>query len=254
MTLVLVLLTAAPQLAAPGLTPNGAPKEKADAFNEYFAQQVSQLGVRVVTGSEIAAVLGLERQKQLLGCGDEATSCVAELAGALGVTGLITGSVALIGTEWVVILRVVAADGSRVIASYTTRAGDERAVLDLLGDHAADLAGKLRPKAAGGIAGAWPFLAGGAGVLLASGAVCTVISRLAEAQLRGGEGISDFAGVQSARSRGELTQTLSLVLYGVGSAAAIAAAVLFGVSRSEVQASVAVVPGGAFGVVTWRLP
>ena len=70
MMLVALLLTVSPQLAAPGLSANGVPKEKADAFNEYFAQQVSQLGVRVVTASVMSAVLGLERQKQLMGCSD----------------------------------------------------------------------------------------------------------------------------------------------------------------------------------------
>ena len=41
--------------------------------------------IRVMTSGEVAQVIGLERQKQLLGCSETGASCMAELAGALTV-------------------------------------------------------------------------------------------------------------------------------------------------------------------------
>src|SRR6185295_10756905 len=93
--LALVLAAApAPRLAAAGFTPAGVEASKAQFFSDYFADQLNATGaVRVVTQSEMAAMLGAERQRQLLGCGAEG-SCLAELAGALDAAGIIIGSVA----------------------------------------------------------------------------------------------------------------------------------------------------------------
>ena len=87
-----------------------------------------------------------------------------------------------------------------------------------------------------------------------SGAVCTVVSRLAEQQLRSGVGLTTYEGVQSTRARGEVLQWVSLGLYGAGSLAAVIAVVIWGVTSADVQASVAAVPGGAFGTFIFTLP
>jgi hypothetical protein len=54
----------------------------------YELRFTSRLGrgqrVRVTTQRDVAQIIGLERQKQLLGCSDQDSSCNAELAGALG--------------------------------------------------------------------------------------------------------------------------------------------------------------------------
>lgn len=62
--------------------------------SEVLATHLREHGLKVMTGRDIGAVLGLERQKQLLGCMDDSTSCSAELAGALGVGALVVGTVA----------------------------------------------------------------------------------------------------------------------------------------------------------------
>ncbi len=51
--------------------------------------------VKAITGSDLMALLGLERQKELLGCSD--TSCLAQIAGGLAVEYLITSEVSEVG-------------------------------------------------------------------------------------------------------------------------------------------------------------
>lgn len=60
-------------------------------------------GLSVVSMDEVRAMLAHEAEKQTLGCADE--SCLAEIADALGVDTLITGSIAVVGEETVIGLR-----------------------------------------------------------------------------------------------------------------------------------------------------
>jgi hypothetical protein len=49
--------------------------------NAFLAKDLRDRGFDVVTAADIAAVLGVERQKQILGCGND--SCLAELGGVI---------------------------------------------------------------------------------------------------------------------------------------------------------------------------
>src|SRR5438046_7919376 len=98
---LLAAATPAPKLGLPGLDRVDVEPEKADFFLEYLAQELYDAGYQVVTRKQIDAVLGLERQKQLLGCADSSSSCLTELAGALGVDAILVGSVARLSGEYV---------------------------------------------------------------------------------------------------------------------------------------------------------
>src|SRR5439155_17203807 len=50
--------------------------------------------VRVISSREIAMLLGVERQKELLGCHDDA--CTTQLAGALGAEKILSGQIGII--------------------------------------------------------------------------------------------------------------------------------------------------------------
>ena len=64
----------------------------------------------MTTAGDLKQLIGLERQKQLLGCAER--GCVAELAAALGVDGVLTGNVTR-SESWLVTVKVLhAADGS----------------------------------------------------------------------------------------------------------------------------------------------
>ncbi len=90
------MLAAAPSLAMPGLNAVNVSRNEAELYGELLAQRLRSGGTTVLTARDLGVVLGVERQKQLLGC--EESSCVAELAGALGTDGVIIGDVGKLGS------------------------------------------------------------------------------------------------------------------------------------------------------------
>ena len=56
-----------------------------------LAKSVANLGYEVLAPSDIQAMIGLERMKDLVGCEND-SSCLTELGGALGADLLIGGS------------------------------------------------------------------------------------------------------------------------------------------------------------------
>jgi len=109
-------------------------------YSEHAAQELSNWGLSVVTSREIQSLLGFERQKQLMGCSDESSSCVAELANALGVDGLILGDIAKFGSVYQVNLKAIAASNAKVLASYSERVNSEEQLLDAFSRGAEHLA------------------------------------------------------------------------------------------------------------------
>jgi hypothetical protein len=134
LAVVATLLTASPPLkiASPGWSYVNIKSKQGDFFANYFAQQLAVRGFSVITAGEIASLLGFERQKQLLGCATDATSCAAELAGALGVDALITGSLARFKGGFTVTIKIVAARDGRQLAVDTGRVKDEDELIDWL--------------------------------------------------------------------------------------------------------------------------
>lgn len=72
---------------------------------------------RVMGQDDVERVIGLEKQKQLLNC--DTTSCMAELAGALGADFLMGGDVAKLGNTWLLNLSLQDARTSQVVGSAT---------------------------------------------------------------------------------------------------------------------------------------
>ncbi len=120
------------KLAAPGLKSVQISPDLATFYSDHLAQQLLQNGVRVITASEIQAALGLERQRQLLSCSDQESSCMSELANALGVDGLITGSLGKFGTSYQVNLKILSASDLSPLASFSSRVKGEEPLLDEL--------------------------------------------------------------------------------------------------------------------------
>lgn len=72
----------------------------AKALTEALSAAAGRTGLFQVTSQvEVANLLGLERQRQLLGCAESSSSCAAELAGALGAQFLMSGSVTKLGQD-----------------------------------------------------------------------------------------------------------------------------------------------------------
>jgi hypothetical protein len=75
--------------------------------------------VSVIGMDEVREMLDIEAQKQLVGCADE--SCLSEIADALGVDGLVSGSLARIGDEHVFSMRRIDQREARVVGAVNQR-------------------------------------------------------------------------------------------------------------------------------------
>jgi len=131
------------KLAAPGLTGLNTSPEELAFYTEHLAQQLTLQGLQVTTAKQISTLLGLEKQRELLGCTDMANSCMAELASALGVDGLVTGSVGKFETSYRINVSIVAASDGRTLAAYSARAGASEEVLEALTAAAKQMAAQV---------------------------------------------------------------------------------------------------------------
>lgn len=118
------------KLAATGLSGVGISEAQAEFFTEHLAEKLTAHGFAVVTPKEIATLLGMERQKQLLGCADDASSCVSEIANALGADGLVLGTIAKIGSAYQVDLKVLGAQNAKRLGSYSSKVRGEEEILE----------------------------------------------------------------------------------------------------------------------------
>lgn len=148
--LVVAVLASAPspaaepvKLASPGYTAVNVDDKLATFLADHFAQQLSVQGFRVLTATEIGALIGLERQKQLLGCSDSSTSCMAELANALGVDGLIIGSIARFDSTYQVNLKIVSASNAEPLAVFSGQVEGDKALLGTLNQAAKEMAPQI---------------------------------------------------------------------------------------------------------------
>jgi hypothetical protein len=81
-------------------------------LNDFFATDLRQQGLEVITRADVQAALGIERQKELLGCND--TQCLADLGGAMGSDYIASGSVAVLDDETAISLQLIDTRGVEV--------------------------------------------------------------------------------------------------------------------------------------------
>jgi TolB-like protein len=86
----------------------------ATILSDIVVSEVAKGGYEVLSQSDIAAMVGFEKQKKMMGC-DE-TGCLAEIGGALGVAYMLTGQVGQIGTRYRISLMVVDSKKAQVVA------------------------------------------------------------------------------------------------------------------------------------------
>lgn len=144
-----VALAAAPGLkvAVPAVSYVNLTEREGDAFVDAFGQQLSQSsGADVITRTQLTQLIGLERQRELLGCTEAANTCMAELSGALGAEAIVTGSLGRLGTVFTVTLKLSRGQGA-LVSSFTARARNEAELLEALQAGAGQFARALRGEA-----------------------------------------------------------------------------------------------------------
>lgn len=251
---LVAVLTSAPEpvaLASVGFQGPVAKKELLDSLANTLALRMTQTGlVRVTTPGDVAAVLGAERQRQLLGCSD--SGCVAELAGALGAKGLITGELAVVGDVLQISVKVLDASSGRPLVQALERHGEEAALLSAIDRIAITAAEEVARHF--GVPTARPaasplrlslFIAGG--VFAVAGGVLLGLSKADEVALRDGR-VDTLMLATARRDEGALKQGLGLGL--IGGAVLAGAAGLVWTLVDASSGSIAIVPGpGGLAIV-----
>lgn len=107
------------------------PDEKLDgpAFTEMVVNSVSGTEqFTVMSARDVATILGIERQKQLLGCADD-SSCMAEIANAMGSDFVLATSVGKVGDTYLVSVKLVDGQRSRIAGRASLQADQANALL-----------------------------------------------------------------------------------------------------------------------------
>jgi hypothetical protein len=111
----------------------GVAPDTAQLLGDALAGELrKRAGVSVLTPSDVAALLGVEKTRQMLGCSD--SGCMVEIGGALGADRVVHGSLGRVGASLVVNLSALDPKRAQAAASVSERlrSGGEEAFLDVL--------------------------------------------------------------------------------------------------------------------------
>lgn len=111
----------------------GVSKETAQLLGDALAGELrKRAGISVLTQSDVSALLGVEKTRQMLGCSEG--GCLAEIGGALGADRVVHGSLGRVGGSLVVNLSALDPRRAAAAASVSERlrGGGEEAFLDAL--------------------------------------------------------------------------------------------------------------------------
>lgn len=239
------LVAAPPSVASLPWNAVNVKPELAVFYADALAEALRKQGLKVFTSADVVALIGQERQRQLLGCGENSASCMVELANALGCDAtLVVNGARFDDGGFRGIVKVLGKDGS-VLSSYSLDARSERGLLDAIDAAAEPLAAPLLPKVERrkpdfaqkwwipGIATVVAAGVGGGMLLGAKGEYDRVLTQPTQTE-----------GAAVAQS-GKGLQTGGFVLLGVGGGLLVATAVLALWPEAPVTPSLSVTTQGA---------
>ena len=251
-SLLVALHAGPPTLVSPPWKTVQVPAELAEFYADHLAQALRREGFKVVTASEVSAMLSMERQKQLLGCTEEAGACIAELGAAMGADAVLMVNLARLEDLYRGNLKIISARDNSLLSETSVEASGQKGLLGALDDGAKRLAAGLpaafKPAvaASAGTKRLWwiPAVAAAAGAV--TGAVGLVGSRERYAALS--KELTEKGVTQPAREMAQTGTTLQTVGWvGVGVTAAglvgMGALLLFG-SEPPVTPVVMLSPSG----------
>lgn len=245
-TLAMVLAAAPLKVASSDWSTSGVDPTLAGALESRFVQLLREAGLQVTSSKDVGAILGLERQKQLLGCANE--SCSAELAGALGVDAMLFASVAIAGSGYTVSVRVISAANGQAISALSGRVKSLDELQDWLDAGAKKMASELKGEVAVAAPTTplvrWiPAIAGG---VVGVGGLIVFLERNGPAMELEQRVFPDRATVKSTRGAGEGLETAGIVLMAVGGAAIVTSVFWAALAPADsLRVSLAPIPGGA---------
>lgn len=254
LSFVLAATLAAPRLAAPPWSAVDVTPEKAEFFSGRFVATLNDRGVQVISSQDIAMLLGVERQRQLLGCSDSASSCNLELANALGAELVLMGSIARLDATYQVTVRVLRSSDGQAVAQALADGPSQEQLLRSLDDAARSLAAQLgsKPAAASGRSFAWVAFVGagvfalGAGVSL--GLAFDRSAALDRALVPG----ATREAVEAIARAGTTFEVLAWTGAGLAAASALTGVLLLALAPSPAAVTVGLAPSMNGGSVALR--
>jgi hypothetical protein len=222
------------------------------------------------------ALLTPEQQRDLLGCPVSSTSCMAELATALGVDGTVTGHVRHVDGEYDLEFSVISPSGAE-LATYSKHVVNEPALLDAIKEASNKLTETLTSKLHKGVVhpkidlaamaskreylaqdlairrqARIPFVAGL--TLAAGGGLLVALSKNNYDSLEGAgarQGLFASLGAgRHAAAIGNTEQTVGLALIGGAAVGVLTGSIMYGLGRPEKPNTVMLVPADrGLGVV-----
>lgn len=262
---MMMVLGAPPQVssvAVTGFSLVGVEPALGSAWDSHFATRLAAPGLKVTSSRDLQQLLGLERQRQLMGCAEESSSCTAELTGALGVDALVSGNITRSGKGFIATLRVLATKDGAALWSGSERLKDDEALLDWLDGAAKAIRSQLgfdvptAPQVSvvtkSGNAVRWvPGLVGGAAII--GGGVCLGIAAANFSQLKTG-GFNSGAEIAAAATLGRTLEPTGYVLAGAGIAGLVTSIIWASASAAPPKVTVAPSTSGPGLVFTGSLP
>jgi hypothetical protein len=235
----------------------GAPEALAQSITAAVSSEAVSRGFyEVLTSREIATILSIDRQKQLLGCSPETGNCMTELAGALQSRFVLSGNVTRFGDALQLNLQLFDNTKNAIVYRATRLAKTESdlrvqviyAVAEATGTPLPPPPSKVLPVS---------LLAGG-GALFIFGAVLGIVTLTAEAtmaaELQQGamfpQVLKSHEYYEAQRQSHGLQRTVSLISIIAGAAMVAGGAFLFPpdvVASSSLRVALRVGPSG-FGV------
>lgn len=262
-------LGATPSIAAPGFTCARLEPTLCDAYLEHFVANLTARGLKVTTKNDMAEIIGVERQKQLLGCSATSGSCLAELAGALGVSSILSGTIARTESGYLSTLKVIDASNGATKWSATTRVDTEKELFGFFDAEAGTLVSTIAPDAKpvrGGVPTIVKWIPGLVGAALVSfGAGMLGVSageaQILKEQIAHPRALTDVLVAPDytvedellrASEDGRVAQLVGWISIGVG-ASAIVSSFLWWIFTPSPSVGVALVPAPGGGLFSFSL-
>lgn len=110
----------------------GISPELLPTLTEILTVEIAELGMyKVIAGRDIQSMLGFEKEKDVLGCTE--ASCLAEIGGALGVERIVAGHIGMIGSTYVVNIKLINIRGADTEGrAYETVRGEVDALINTI--------------------------------------------------------------------------------------------------------------------------
>lgn len=222
-SLLLLLLTAAPHsVVVPQPVVVDVKPEAAAYFAQSLSSALTNKGLKIITQTELQTMLGLERQKQLLGCETE-TTCLAEISSALGADRILQLSIARFTKSLRVTAKLLNANGD-VLFTQERRASSDDELVDIAPSLASEVYESMFPTPKRQVVPS--LITGGAALVgVGFGIAGLVQAGHFEQQLRGTSPLS-YEAWNAAVAGGETWQWIARIGFGVGGALAVTSVIL----------------------------